>query len=81
VGFTASAATAVLEGIDVQFANRDDHNLGRLRVELNAEIVGGLGNRVRVTVDAVLRDWSGGDDDRNGDDPIEGTIRYAVIVV
>ena len=81
VGFTATGATAVLEGMDVQFANRHDHHLGRVRAMLTADITGGGGNFVRVTVDVVLRDWSGGDDDRNGDDDIKGTIRYAVIVV
>jgi hypothetical protein len=78
---TLQAATAVIEGLDVQFANRDDHNLGRLLVRLDTDIVGGGGNVVRVTAQFALRDWSGGDNDTNGDDAIQGTIRYSIIAV
>ncbi len=34
VNFQVTSATAVIEGMDVEFANRIDHNLGRLQVLL-----------------------------------------------
>jgi hypothetical protein len=79
------SATAVIEGIDVEFANRNDHHLGRLRVFLTTEVlptVQGLNDRIRVFVNFGLRDWSGGSgaDDLNGDDPIRGTIQYSLII-
>lgn len=78
-----TSATAVIEGIDVEFANRQDRHLGRLQVFLSTEIVGPLTNRVIVRADFGLRDWSGGspNDDLNGDDPISGIIQYSVFIV
>ena len=80
-GFTVQGATAVLRGMDIQFANKNDHHLGRLLVDLSTQIEGGQGHLVTVTALFALRDWSGGNDDFDGDDPIQGTIRYSVIVV
>jgi hypothetical protein len=82
VGSQVTSATAVIEGIDVEFANRQDHHLGRLQVFLTTEVVGALTNRVIVTATFGLRDWSGGSagDDLSGDDPIRGTIRYSVFI-
>src|SRR6476620_115467 len=81
-GFTVQGATAVLQGIDVEFANRNDHHLGRLQVELFTDIGGGGGNLINVTAFFGLRDWSGGSagDTLDGDDPIQGTIHYSIIV-
>jgi hypothetical protein len=83
VNFQVTSATAVIEGMDVEFANRNDHHLGRMRVFLATEVVGPLTNRVIVTANLGLRDWSGGSagDDLNGDDPIKGTVRYSVFIV
>ena len=80
VNFQVTSATAVIEGMDVEFANRNDHHLGRLRVFLSTGVVP---NRVIVTANFGLRDWSGGSpgDDLNGDDPIKGTVRYSVFIV
>lgn len=75
-------ATAVIEGFDIQFANRTDHHLGRLRVFLSTEVTGPLTNRVIVRVNFGLRDWSDGspDDDVDGDDPIKGVLQYSVFI-
>lgn len=83
VGFQVTSATAVMEGMDVEFANRIDHHLGRLQVSLTTEVAGPLANRVIVRADFGLRDWSGGSagDDLDGDDPIKGKIRYSVFIV
>jgi hypothetical protein len=82
VGFQVTSATAVIEGMDVEFANRNDHHLGRLQVFLSTEVAGPLANRVIVRANFGLRDWSGGSagDDLNGDDPIRGTIQYSVLI-
>ena len=37
VNFQVTSATAVIEGFDVEFANRSDHNLGRLQVFLRSQ--------------------------------------------
>ena len=83
VPFTVSGATAVIEGMDVEFANRNDHHLGRLQVFLSTEVVGNNTNRVIVRANFGLRDWSGGSsaDDLNGDDPVRGTIQYSVFIM
>jgi hypothetical protein len=83
VDFQVTSATAVIEGMDVEFANRNDHHLGRLQVFLTTEVAGPLTNRVIVRANFGLRDWSGGsaDDDLNGDDPIQGTIQYSVFIM
>jgi hypothetical protein len=83
VPFTVTGATAVIEGMDVEFANRHDHHLGRLQVSLSTEVIGNLTNRVIVRANFGLRDWSGGSavDDLNGDDPVKGTIRYSVLIM
>ena len=83
VGFQVASATAVIEGMDVEFANRNDHHLGRLQVFLSTEVAGPLANRVIVRANFGLRDWSGGSagDDLNGDDPVRGTIQYSVLIV
>jgi len=82
VPFTVAGATAVIEGMDVEFANRNDHHLGRLQVFLSTEVVGANTNRVIVRANFGLRDWSGGSsgDTLNGDDAIKGTIRYSVLI-
>jgi hypothetical protein len=82
VGFTVRAATAVIEAMDVEFANRNDHHLGRLQVFLSTDVVGGGTNRVQVTVQCELRDWSGGapGDTIDGDDAIKGTVLYSVFI-
>jgi hypothetical protein len=80
VGPQVTGATAVIEGMDVQFANRNDHHLGRLQVFLATEVTGALTNRVIVRAFFALRDWSGGDNDLNGDDSIQGTIQYSVFI-
>jgi hypothetical protein len=89
VPFTVAGATAVIEGMDVEFANRNDHHLGRLQVFLSTEVVGANTNRVGANTNRVivranfgLRDWSGGSpgDTLNGDDAIKGTIRYSVLI-
>jgi hypothetical protein len=83
VDFQVTSATAVLEGMDVEFTNRQDRHLGRLQVMLSTSIEGPLTNRVIVYVNFGLRDWSGGStvDDLNGDDPIQGKIRYSIFIV
>jgi hypothetical protein len=83
VNFQVTSATAVIEGMDVEFANRNDHHLGRLKVFLATDVNGPLANRVLVTASVALRDWSGGSagDSLNGDDPIKGTVRYSVFIV
>jgi hypothetical protein len=82
VNFTVRQATAVIEAMDIEFANRKDHHLGRLQVLLFTDVTGGGTNVVQVTVQAGLRDWSGGSpgDTINGDDPIKGFVRYSVFV-
>jgi hypothetical protein len=80
MGQQVTSATAVLEGMDVQFENQDDHNLGRLQVFLTTDVIGPGSSIVRVTAFFALRDWSGGDNDFNGDDPIKGTIHYSVLI-
>jgi hypothetical protein len=82
VPFTVAGATAVIEGVDVEFANRNDHHLGRLQVFLSTEVIGNNTNRVIVRANFGLRDWSGGSpgDTLNGDDAIKGTIRYSVLI-
>jgi hypothetical protein len=83
VNFQVTSATAVIEGMDVEFANRIDHNLGRFQVLLSTEVAGPLTNRVVVRANFGLRDWSGGSagDTLNGDDAIKGTIQYSVFIV
>ena len=83
VDFQVTSATAVIEGMDVEFANRHDHHLGRLQVFLTTEVAGALTNRVIVRAHLGLRDWSGGSsgDTLNGDDPIKGTVQYSVFIV
>jgi hypothetical protein len=83
VNFQVTSATAVIEGMDVEFANRNDHHLGRLQVFLSAEVAGPLTNRVIVRANFALRDWSGGSagDSLDGDDAIKGTIQYSVFIV
>lgn len=73
----ANFATAVLEGFDVEFQPRNDHSFGRLVVVLETEQ---SGNAVTIFATFALRDWSGGDDALNGDDPIRGTIFYSVFI-
>ena len=73
-------ATAVLEGFRIQFDNRNDHELGRLVVNLTALLSTGTPQQVTVSGDFALRDWSGGDDDEVGDDPFSGSVNYAVFV-
>jgi hypothetical protein len=82
VPFTVTGATAVIEGMDVEFANRNDHHLGRLLVFLSTEVTGANTNRVIVRANFGLRDWSGGSsgDTLNGDDAIKGTIQYSVLI-
>jgi hypothetical protein len=82
VGTTVTAATAVLEGMDVEFANRQDHHLGRLRVILTTDIVGAAGDTVNVNAGFAMRDWSGGPPGSvlDGDDAINGTFFYSLIV-
>src|SRR5262252_5554086 len=82
VPFTVAGATAVIEGMDVEFANRNDHHLGRLQVFLSTEVTGAGTNRVIVRANFGLRDWSGGSsgDTLNGDDAIKGTIQYSVLI-
>lgn len=80
IGRQVREATAVLEGMDVQFANQDDHNLGRLQVFLTTDVIGPGASIVSVTCFFALRDWTGGDNDFNGDDPFLGTIHYAVLI-
>jgi hypothetical protein len=48
VNFTVTGATAVIEGMDVQFAHRNDHNLGRLLVAFSCDRLNA--GRVRVLV-------------------------------
>jgi hypothetical protein len=82
VPFTVAGATALIEGMDVEFANRNDHHLGRLQVFLSTEVIGPGTNRVIVRANFGLRDWSGGSpgDTLNGDDAIKGRIRYSVLI-
>ena len=82
VPFTVAGATALIEGMDVEFANRNDHHLGRLLVFLSTEVTGNNTNPVIVRANFGLRDWSGGSpgDTLNGDDAIKGTIRYSVLI-
>jgi hypothetical protein len=70
---------AILEKIDVQFANRNDHHLGRLAVSLFSDF--GPGERINVSATCALRDWSGGDAELNGDDPFEVKLAYSVLIV
>jgi hypothetical protein len=83
VNFQVTSATAVIEGIDIEFANRNDHSFGRMQVFLSTEVAGPLTNRVIVRANFGLRDWSGGSagDTLNGDDAIKGTIQYSVLIV
>jgi hypothetical protein len=81
IGGGARTVTPVLQSFDVQFGARQDHHLGRLHVALSADFQGPTGTTVWVRTDFALRDWSGGDSDLDGDDPIEATITYAVILL
>jgi hypothetical protein len=74
-------AVAILETIDVQFANRDDHHLGRLFINLFPDFRGPGVSRIDVLATCALRDWSGGDADFNGDDPFEAKLGYSVLIV
>src|SRR5450432_1147658 len=47
---TITQAVAILTGFDVEFSHGDDHNLGRLDVELS---VGGISNGTAVSVTVV----------------------------
>jgi hypothetical protein len=80
VGSDTQSVTPVLQAIDVQFANEDDHNFGRLLVSVSSDYTGSGVTMVNVRTDFALRDWSGGDNDVNGDDPISASIKYAVII-
>jgi hypothetical protein len=60
-------------GYSATFENRQDHHLGRLIVELNANINGDNPNLVDVSGAFGLRDWSG-----EWDDPYSGIIDFAV---
>src|SRR5262249_35551507 len=81
------SATAVIVGIDVEFANRNDHHLGRLQVSLDTRVnhspIAGQNDTVSVDANFGLRDWSGGSagDDLNGDDPVKGTIQYSIFII
>lgn len=72
---------AILEAIDVQFSNRNDHHLGRLFVSLETDIRGPGASIITVLVRCALRDWSGGDAEFNGDDPFEARLFYSVLIV
>lgn len=72
-------AVAILEGIDVQFANRNDHHLGRLSIAIFADI--GDPSVIHTTATGALRDWSGGDGDLNGDDPFSIRLQFSVLIV
>lgn len=83
-----NGATAVLEGIEIQFQRDDgadvDRHLGHLKVVLATAIEGAGNSHVTVQGVFALRDYSGGSpgaDDLNGDDPIKGTIWYSVFIV
>lgn len=79
-----NGATAVLEGIDIQFQrDHGDRHLGHLVFALSTEITGAQGDHVIVRCTCALRDYSGGSpsDDLDGDDPIEGTIYYSIFIV
>jgi hypothetical protein len=67
-----SHAVAILTGFDIEYANGNDHHLGRLDVELNVGAING--NAVSVTAVYGLRDWS-----NNWDDAYDGTISFAVV--
>jgi hypothetical protein len=60
-------------GYSATFQNRDDHHLGRLIVELNANVNDTDPTKVDVSGTFGLRDWSG-----NWDDPYSGIVEYAV---
>src|SRR5262245_49661117 len=60
-------------GYSATFENREDHNLGRLTVEVDARINAADPTRVDVRGVFGLRDWS-----NEWDDPYSGLIDYAV---
>lgn len=60
-------------GYTAEFANREDHHLGRLIVELNARVNGDDATKVDVSGSFGLRDWSG-----EWDDPYSGLVEYTV---
>ncbi|MHC4270106.1 MAG: hypothetical protein ACYSTS_16805 [Planctomycetota bacterium] len=67
-------ATAMLQGFDVSFSPRDDHELGNLEVRLTTTIDSLAPQRVNIDAVFGLRDWSGDWDDR-----YEGEIFVTVI--
>jgi hypothetical protein len=67
-------ATAILTGFTAEFANRDDHHLGQMDIQVSVPPGGISGATVTVNVTYGLRDWSG-----EWDDQYAGTIFFAVI--
>lgn len=62
-----------ITGYSATFENRQDHELGRLIVELNANVNNVDATKVDVSGTFGLRDWSG-----EWDDPYSGVLEYAV---
>ena len=66
-----ATATAGLTGYTAEFSPDDDHNLGRVQIQVDTVI---NANTVTVTATLGLRDWSG-----DWDDKYDGQIFVAVI--
>jgi len=67
-------AAAGINGYSATFGDEDDHELGRLIVEVNSEINPDNPNEVIVRGSFGLRDWSGEWDDR-----YSGNIQYVLL--
>ncbi len=66
-----NAAVAGIVGYSVAFSPNDDHNVGKVQIEVDTAI---NGNTVMVTASLGLRDWSG-----DWDDNYQGRIEFAVL--
>jgi hypothetical protein len=69
-----TSAVAVLRGFDAGFLPGEDHHLGNLQAQVEAERDADEPRRVDVMVTLGLRDWSG-----NWDDDYYGRVEYTLI--
>ncbi len=67
-------AVAAMSGYSATFENRDDHELGKLDLELTTTIDPADPRNVTVDGSFALRDWSG-----NWDDAYSGTVSLTVL--
>ena len=64
-------ATAGIVGYSIGFSPEDDHNVGKMQVQVEREIIG---NTVTVKATLGMRDWSD-----NWDDNYQGSIDFVVL--